>query len=72
MKAKSNIIASAKTPKAKFYVRIVDGGYSVMRDTHTNCIETDLTAAIAKMLRMAYFETKQTVLCGYVRIATKR
>lgn len=62
MEAKSNIIASAKTPKAKFYVRIVMGGYAVLRDAHTNCVETDLTAAIAKMLRMAYFETKQTEL----------
>lgn len=59
MKTKSNIIASAKTPKAKFYVRMVAGGYNVQRDSRTTSNETDLTTAIAKMLRMAYFETKQ-------------
>ena len=59
-KKKSNIVASVKTPKAKFYVRIVMGGYAVQRDSHTTSQETDLTTAIAKMLRMAYFETKQT------------
>ena len=36
------------------------GGYAVQRDVHTISNETDLTTAIAKMLRMAYFETKQT------------
>ena len=58
-KKKSNIIASAKTPKAKFYVRIVVGGYAVQRENHMTSQEADLTTAIAKMLRMAYFETKQ-------------
>lgn len=58
-KKKSNIIASVKTPKAKFYVRIVVGKYAVQRENHTTSQETDLTTAIAKMLRMAYFETKQ-------------
>lgn len=60
MKTKTNIIASVKTPKAKFYVRIVAVGYAIQRESHTNCNEADLTTAIAKMLRMAYFETKQT------------
>ena len=62
MKTKTNIVASVKTPKAKFYVRIVAGGYAVQRDGNTNSSESDLTTAIAKMLRMAYFETKQTEL----------
>ena len=60
MKNKSNIVASVKTPKARFYVRMLEGGYAVQRDSHTTSNETDLTTAIAKMLRMAYFETKQT------------
>ena len=60
MKTKSNIVASVKVPKGKFYVRMVAGGYNVQRDSHTTSNETDLTTAIAKMLRMAYFETKQT------------
>lgn len=59
MKTKSNIVASVKTPKEKFYVRIIAGGYAVQRGSHTASNETDLTTAIAKMLRMAYFETKQ-------------
>ena len=60
MKTKTNIVAYAKTPKAKFYVRMIVGGYAVQRDNHTTSNETDPTAAIAKILRMAYFETKQT------------
>lgn len=59
MKNKSNIVASVKTPKEKFYVRMLAGGYAVQRDSHTTSNETDLTTAIAKMLRMAYFKTKQ-------------
>lgn len=62
MKTKSNIVASVKTPKQKFYVRIVVGGYAVQRENHTTSQEKDLTTAIAKMLRMAYFETKQLEL----------
>ena len=61
-KKKSNIVASVKTPQAKFYVRILMGGYVVQRDNHTTSNETNLTTAIAKMLRMAYFETKQTTI----------
>lgn len=58
-KKKSNIIALVKMPKAKFYVRIVMGGYAVQRENHTTSQEADLTTAITKMLRMAYFEMKQ-------------
>ena len=58
-KKKSNIISSVRTPKAKFYVRIVMGGYAIQRENYTTSQEVDLTTAIAKMLRMAYFETKQ-------------
>ena len=60
MKTKSNIVASVRTPKEKFYVRRVAGGYAVQRDNHTTSNEINLTAAIAKMLHMAWFETKQT------------
>lgn len=60
MKQKSDIVASVKTPKEKFYVRMVVGGYAICRGAHATSNETDLTTAIAKMLRMAYFETKQT------------
>lgn len=59
MKTKTNIVASVKTPKEKFYIRIVNGGYAVQRGKYTTSNEVDLTNAIAKMLRMAYFETKQ-------------
>ena len=60
MKTKSNIMACVRTPKQNFYVRIVEGGYAVQRGAHTNCNVRDLTDAIAKMLRLAWFETKQT------------
>ena len=60
MKTKSNIMACVRTPKQNFYVRIVEGGYDVQRGAHTNCNVRDLTDAIAKMLRLAWFETKQT------------
>ena len=53
-------MASVRTPKHKFYVRIVMGGYAVQCENYTTSQEEDLTTAIAKMLRMAYFETKQT------------
>ena len=59
MKKKSNIVASVRTPKEKFYVRIVAEGYAVCHGTHAALNETDMTTAIAIMLRMAYFETKQ-------------
>lgn len=62
MKTKTNIVASVKTPKAKFYVRIVSGGYNVYREANLHSNEPDLNTAIARMLRMAYFETKQTEL----------
>lgn len=62
MKTKSNIVACVKTPKQNFYVRIVEGGFTVYRGAHTNCNVQDLTDAIAKMLRLAWFETKQTEL----------
>lgn len=62
MKTKSNIVACVKTPKQNFYVRIVEGGFAVYRGAHTNCNVQDLTDAIAKMLRLAWFETKQTEL----------
>ena len=60
MRANSNIVASVHTPKEKFYVRIIADRYIVCRGNRTTSDETDLTAAIGKMLRMAYFETKQT------------
>lgn len=59
MKKKTDIVASVKTPKAKFYVRIAVGGYNVYREANLHSNETDLNTAIAIMLRMAYFETKQ-------------
>ena len=62
MKTKTNIVASVKTPKIKFYVRMVAGGYNVYRDANLHSNEPDLNTAIARMLRMAYFETKQTEL----------
>lgn len=63
MKTKSNIIACVRTPKQDFYVRIViKGGFDVCRGAHTICNVQDLTDAIVKMLRLAWFETKQTEL----------
>ena len=62
MKNKTNIVASVRTPKAKFYVRAILGRYRVLREGNVHSEEQDLNTVIARMLRMAYFETKQTEL----------
>jgi hypothetical protein len=63
-KTKSNIIASVHLPgKIRFYVRRnIDGTFRVMRGPKPSSVEDEQTTAIAKMLRLAYFETKQTTI----------
>ena len=64
MKKKSNIVASVLLPDGKFYVRanFKKISYNICRGNKVCSEEKDLTTAIAKMLRIAYFETKQTKL----------